>query len=286
MRILKYFIEYFIIINLFFLFKIIGFKKSSDLGEIIGKIFGPLFRNKKKIIDNLAKANIGIDNKEREDIINSMWGNYGRILSEYPHLKDFRSSKLKQHISINGKEILDDIVNSNKQVVFISGHFSNFELMAMCIESGGVNLAAIYRPLNNLFLNSTMEKIRKNYICKKQIKKGRSGSRELIKLINNGYSVALMIDQRVSEGIPIKFFSEDALTTTIPAQLFKKYKLDIIPVDIKRYDSHDFKISFEKPFKFNEDDTIKNITEKLNQKLENFIKKHPKQWIWTHDRWK
>ena len=93
MRILKYFIEYFIIINLFFLFKIIGFKKSSDLGEIIGKIFGPLFRNKKKIIDNLAKANIGIDNKEREDIINSMWGNYGRILSEYPHLKDFRSSK-------------------------------------------------------------------------------------------------------------------------------------------------------------------------------------------------
>ena len=71
--------------------------------------------------------------------------------------------------------------------------------MAMQLEKSGINLAAIYRPLNNKYLNNTMEHIRKKYICKKQIKKGRSGSRELIKNFNDGSSIALMIDQRVRE---------------------------------------------------------------------------------------
>ncbi len=92
-------------------------------------------------------------------------------------------------------------------VIFVSGHFNNFELMAMYLEKSGINLAAIYRPLNNKFLNPLMEKIRKNYICKKQIKKGIAGTKETLKYFKEGTSIALMIDQRVSEGIKSKFFN-------------------------------------------------------------------------------
>ena len=106
--------------------------------------------------------------------------------------------------------------------------------MAMEIEKNGINLAAIYRPLNNKFLNHTMETIRKNYICKNQIKKGMSGSREILKFIKQGYSIALMIDQRVSEGISSNFFNRKAMTTTIPASLVKKFNIDIVPVYIER----------------------------------------------------
>ena len=110
--------------------------------------------------------------------------------------------------------------------------------MAMHIEKSGINLAAIYRPLNNYFLNPTMEKIRKKFICEKQIKKGVSGTKEILKHFKSGTSIALMIDQRVSQGIKSKFFNKDALTTTIPAQFVKKFNCKIVPIFIERNDVH------------------------------------------------
>jgi len=286
MKIFKYFFEYIFISILLFIFKLIGYENASNLGEKIGKLLGPYFRNKDKIINNLKQSNIGSNDSEREKIIKKMWGNYGRILSEYPYLKKFKKNSLNKYITVEGLDHLKEIKKNKKKVVFISGHFNNFELMAMQIENSGINVAAIYRPLNNFFLNNTMEKIRINDICKKQIKKGKAGTRELIKLFNEGYSVALMIDQRVSEGIPVKFFNKTALTTTIPAQLVKKYDCEVVPVYIERFNKNYFKINFEKPLIFKKDSSLDDITLQLNEKLELMILKNPDQWIWSHDRWK
>ena len=221
MKFIKYFFEYIIIKSLFLFFKLIGYERSSNLGEKIGKIFGPLFRSKKLILENLRFSKIGNDDKDRLKILEEMWGNYGRIFSEYPFIEKFKYGNLHNFININGQDILIEILKNKTQVIFISGHFSNFELMAQHIEKSNIKLAAIYRPLNNFFLNNTMEEIRKKFICKRQIKKGLSGTREVLKHINDGYSIALMIDQRVSEGIKVDFFNRKALTTTIPAQLIK-----------------------------------------------------------------
>ena len=286
MKIFKYFFEYIFISILLFIFKLIGYENASNLGEKIGRLLGPYFRNKDKIINNLKQSNIGSNDSEREKIIKKMWGNYGRILSEYPYLKKFKKNSLNKYITVEGLDHLKEIKKNKKKVVFISGHFNNFELMAMQIENSGINVAAIYRPLNNFFLNNTMEKIRINDICKKQIKKGKAGTRELIKLFNEGYSVALMIDQRVSEGIPVKFFNKTALTTTIPAQLVKKYDCEVVPVYIERFNKNYFKMNVEKPLIFRKDSSLDDITLKLNEKLELMILKNPDQWIWSHDRWK
>ena len=259
---------------------------SSDLGEKLGKLFGPYFRDKKITIRNLRDSKIGNNDDEREIIINDMWGNYGRILSEYPFIKYFNNEKLKNYIKLEGEENLVEIIKRKKNVVFVSGHFNNFELMAMQLDKKGIKLAAIYRPLNNYFLNKVMENIRKKYICKNQIKKGRSGTREFIKLINNGYSIALMIDQRVTEGVKCKFFGREAYTTTIPAQIVKKFKFDIIPVDIKRERSYYFRMIVHKPLNLRESESVEDITLKLNNTLEKMIRDKPSQWIWTHNRWK
>ena len=286
MKIIKYFFEYIFISLLLFFFKLIGYENASNLGEKIGKFLGPYFRSKDKIINNLKQSNIGNSDSEREQIIKKMWGNYGRILSEYPYLKKFKKNNLKNYIKIEGLEHLKEIKENKKKVVFISGHFNNFELMAMQIENSGINVAEIYRPLNNFFLNKTMEKIRIKDICKKQIKKGKAGTRELIKLFTEGYSVALMIDQRVSEGILVKFFNKTALTTTIPAQLVKKYNCEVVPIYIERFNKNYFKMNIEKPLIFKKDSSLDDITLKLNEKLELMILKNPDQWIWSHDRWK
>ena len=286
MKIIKYFFEFIFIIILLIIFKILGFKLASNMGGYIGKKIGPLFRSKQTILTNIKNAFPSANKADLELIIQSMWENYGRILAEYVFLKDFRKEKLNDYLEIEGKEHLNKVRDSNEQVVFVSGHFNNFELMAMQIEKSGINLAAIYRPLNNIFLNGIMEKIRKKYICKNQIKKGRSGTRELLKSFNNKKSIALMIDQRVSEGEKSNFFGQDAFTTTIPAQLVKKFGCKIVPIHIERYNDFYFKMKVEEPINYNKDSTIDEITLSLNKLLENMILKNPEQWIWSHNRWK
>ena len=215
-----------------------------------------------------------------------MWNNYGRIFAEYIFIKDFRSGKLSSNVEIEGQSIIEEIKNSNQQVVFISGHLSNFELMAMHLEKSGINLCAVYRPLNNIFLNEIMEKIRLKYICKNQIKKGIGGLKKLISLKKKNFSTALMIDQRVSEGIMSNFFGEKALTTTIPAQLVKKFSIPVVPVYIERIKGINFKITISKPLNFSKDKSTQNITDELNEILQNIIMRRPEQWIWSHNRWK
>jgi len=283
MKKFNHFLQYFFINIFFFIFKILGFKISSDLGNIIGKYLGPIFRSKKLIINNLEKAGIS---KNQNKIASNVLGNYGRILAEYVHLKNFKNNKLKKYISIEGAEHLESIKNNRKTVVFVSGHFNNFELMAMQIENSGIECAALYRPLNNPFLNKLMEKIRTRDICKTQIKKGRAGTREIIKNLKQGKSIALMIDQRVREGEKINFFNNLATTTTIPAQLIKKYNCDVVPVYIERNQNNYFKMYVSEPIKIKKTKSIKEITSFLNIILEKMILKNVDQWIWSHDRWK
>ena len=286
MKYIKYFFEFLFSIFFFIFFKIIGPKLSSNVSGKIFEIIGPFFRSKRVIHNNIKRALPEIDETNLKNIENSMWNNYGRIFAEYIFLKDFRYGKLASEVQIEGKEILNDIKENNKQVIFISGHLSNFELMAMFIEKSGINLSAIYRPLNNIFLNGIMESIRKKYICKNQIKKGLAGLKKLIKLKKKNYSTALMIDQRVSEGILSPLFNEKALTTTIPAQLVKKFNIPIVPVYIERINGLKFKITINQPLSFPQNLTQQQITDNLNQILEKFILSKPENWIWSHNRWK
>ena len=286
MKIINYFLQY-LLIKLFFLIcKIIGYKKASNLGKLVGEKVGPYLKSKKVIKNNINRI---LPNATKEDvnlIVKKMWGNYGRILSEYVFIKDFKEGNLEKYINVIGSEYLNDIRKKNIPVVFVSGHFNNFELMAMVIQKEGINLGAIYRPLNNFFLNKTMEKIRIKHICKIQIKKGLSGIREILNLFKKNVSIALMIDQRVTEGIKANFFNKEAFTTTIPAQLVKKFNCPVVSIYIERIEKYNFRLIINKPIYFAKDESLKQITEKLNYILEKMVLKNPEQWILTHNRWK
>ena len=286
MKLINYFLQFIFVILLFGLFKIFGLKKSSYVSGKLFELIGPLFRSKKIIIANIKRAYPNIQKLEIQNLIKSMWNNYGRVFSEYMFVKDFRLGSFDNNIEIEGQEVLENIKKQNKQVIFISGHFGNFELMAMHIEKSGINLAAIYRPLNNFFLNPIIEKIRKKYICKYQIKKGIGGMKKLMSLKKNNFSTALMIDQRVTEGIKQVFFKERAFTTTIPGQLSKKFHLPVVPIYIERIKNVKFKIKIMEPIEFSIDKSIEDITYELNKVLEKMILKKPEQWIWSHNRWK
>ncbi len=291
MKIIKYFFEALVIYILFFLFRVFGLKLSRKFSSFLLVKIGFIFRKKKIIRNNILKVFKEYSDLEIDNLINKMWSNYGLIFAEYIFLDKFRFNKFKQdHIEILGKEIIENIKKKGKPVIFISAHLSNFELMAMELEKKGLHLAAIYRPLNNFFLNPFMVYLRKKYICKKQIKKGLIGTRETINYLKNNNSIALMVDQRVGESERCPFFNIPAHTTTIPAQLAVKYDLEIIPIFLERKEDNFFKMEIQKPIKChktkNPDENKRNITIEINKTIEKMILRNPSQWIWTHSRWK
>ena len=286
MKTIKYFTQFLIVFIFFLIFKLLGLKLASYISGNIVSFIGPFFRSKNIIESNILKALPYSSKSEIKKISKMMWHNYGRILAEYMFIKEFRMSKVKNNIEIIGQEKLDTIKENNESVIFVSGHFNNFELMAMHLEKSGINLAAVYRPLNNKFLNFIMEKIRKKYICKNQIKKGISGTKQLLSFFKKKTSIALMIDQRVSQGIKSNFFQHEAFTTTIPAQFVKKFKCKIVPIYIERTEGVKFKLTIHNSIEYSNTETIESITLSLNTLLEKMILKNPEQWIWSHNRWK
>ncbi len=272
-------------VSIFFIFgRILGLNLSRKIFSRLFNLLGPLFKSRKIINQNFMIFSKNISEFEKEKIIKDMWSNYGMTFIEYIFLNYFRKSN--EHIEISGEENLPSEQKNSKPVIFISGHFANFELMSMEITKKKIDLATIYRPLNNFFLNPFMEYLRKKYICKNQIKKGINGVRDTIQHIKKGRSIALMVDQRVSEGELITFFNKEALTTTLPAQLALKFNLKIVPVFIQRNQNNIFKIEFQKQINPKDFNTKNEITKTLNETLEKMIDRNPNQWIWTHNRWK
>ena len=281
---IKYLLQSIIFYLFLFIGRILGLNIGRKLFAFLFSIIGPHFKSKKIIKENLNIFFNSTSLRDENTIINDMWKNYGMTFVEYMFLNFFQ--KNNSHIDIEGEENLFITTLNEKPVIFVSGHFANYELMSMEITKKNISLATIYRPLNNIFLNPFMEYLRKKYVCKNQIKKGIKGVREVIEYVKKKHSIALMIDQRVSEGEKLNFFGKPAFTTTLPAQLSKKYNLDIIPVFIKRDEKNIFKIEFQKRINPKNFKGKLELTKELNRVLEKMIARNPNQWIWTHNRWK
>lgn len=284
MKIISYFLQSFLIYLFFLIGRILGLKISRRLFSFLFVYVGPIFKSKKIIENNLNIFSNKNPNTNIKKIQNNMWENYGKTFIEYIFLNYFK--KRNTHIKFENEDIFTKIKNNNKPVIFVSGHFANYELMSMEITKRNIPLATIYRPLNNIFLNPFMEILRRRYVCSNQIKKGINGVRQAIEFLKKKHSIALMIDQRVSEGKKIHFFDKLALTTTLPAQLSIKYNLEIIPVYIERLQDEKFIIEFQKPLQPNNFENKIDLTCELNKVLEKMVIRNPGQWIWTHNRWK
>ena len=283
-RTLNYFLQSLFVYLFFFIGRILGINLSRKFFSGMFILIGPFFKSNKIINKNLKIFSSTISLKDKSRIMKDMWGNYGKTFIEYIYLNRFR--KENKFVTIDGEENLQQISKENKPVIFISGHFANFELMSMEITKRNISLATIYRPLNNIFINPFMEFLRRKYVCKNQIKKGINGVRETIEFIKKNHCIALMIDQRISEGEKINLFNQPALTTTLPSQLSIKFNLEIVPVYIERIKDNKFKIEFQKRINPKNFRDKLELSRELNKVLEKMILRNPGQWIWTHNRWK
>jgi KDO2-lipid IV(A) lauroyltransferase len=269
--------------------RFIKVEAASNISAKISKFIGKKIAVHKLAKRNLSNAIPNLSEEEQEKILDDMWDNLGRIVGEFTFVAGLSEEKVNQFIDVP-KETEDNILslkNSKKGGIIFSGHIGNWELGPKLLVKYGINVSTVYRPLNNPYVEEMTSKLRKTDM----IGKNSAGSRKIIDVIKKGGFVIILADQKVSEGEPVKFFHDDAITTTSIARIALKYDIPIIPARIIRI-GNNFKFSaqVEKPLVIEKTDDINldvlAATRQINRKLEDWIKEFPSQWFWVHNRWK
>ena len=264
--------------------KIFPYRSRIHAGSLIFKIFiSPLTGNKKRIKSNLNLVMPNLIESEKNDLVNRCLNNIGMTMFELFSPKEFKLAGQRAKVHGPGMDLLEIARDKSKPVILISGHFGNYDVIRANLIFKGYELGALYRPMNNPYFNATYLK-NISTIGVPLFARGNSGMAEMMKFLQHGKSIALLIDQHMSNGEPLKFFGKTAFTATSAAKMALKYDAILMPFFVLRKGrTSDFDLHFEAPIKHS--NPIK-MTQDFNDRLEARVKENPDQWLWTHKRWK
>ena len=247
---------------------------------------GPKLNISNQAKENLLIAFPNIKDRDINTIIFKMWKNLGMVAAEFFHLRKI-SEERNSRIKVTGEEYINKYKNNG--VIFVSGHFANWEIIPLILRNYRNNVGGIYRHSNNFFVNNWVVRQRYKNTTPIQIKKGSSGAREMLNLLRKNGAIAMLVDQKLSSGVRVNFFGSDAMTSDGAASLAIKYNYPVIPMNVERTKGSNFKVSFHPEIKVNKtsdkQNDIKAFTTEINKFLEKCITKNPEGWFWIHNRW-
>lgn len=285
----RYLCESFVVGFGLWFFGLFSVKFSSNISAKIAKFVGKFIAVNKLALNNLTLAMPELDFNARKKIIEQMWENLGRIVGEFVYICKSTPQDLMKNVEITEDSLknIEDLKNSNNGAIVFSGHIGNWELGPKTLIAKGLKINVVYRPLNNPLVEEMTAKIRGVNL----IEKGVNGTRKIIEALKNKELVIILADQKVSEGEKIKFFNDEAITTTSIARLALKYDVPLVPARVVRLGNNFlFRVDIEKNLVFKKSNDlncdITNLTLLINLKLEQWIKEYPSQWFWVHNRWK
>jgi Kdo2-lipid IVA lauroyltransferase/acyltransferase len=268
---------------------VFGLDRGSALCGWMARTLGPLSPPHKTAIRNMSECMPELSDAEVRTNVMLMWENFGRTMVELPQLHKLLPYREDSRTEVVNGEIADDVLANGKGAIFISGHFANWEMLAPCIRLRGYDLDGVYRSANNPLVNKWTMKLRGPNSFSSQSPKGRAGAKLIVGHIRSGTPVAMLVDQKMNDGIEAPFFDKPSMTAGAAAQMSEKYDCPIVPLHIRRINGVHFRVEFYPPIEIeksgNKADDILALTTAYNKFLEDRIREVPSQWMWMHNRW-
>ena len=270
----------------FTLFRAVGIDMASAIGGFLGRLAGRLAGSRNRIARrNIEESFPGIDTAQVQGIITGMWDNFGRLVAEFPHLHTidvYGGSR----VTITRDPGVDEF--ANLPAIFIGAHFGCFDLGILLALQKGVDLTIIYRPANNPLAERLIQSWR--HKCGGTwAPKGRTGSRLVLKGIRRKGAIAVLADQKYSQGIAVSFFGREAMTAPALAELALQHDIPLIPIRVLRKPGARFHVHLFQPLGVvrtgDAARDVHNILRSINATYENWIRTYPEQWLWLHRRW-
>lgn len=266
----------------------LGLERASRVGAWVMRRLGPRLSQHKTALRNLRLAFPEKTEAEREAIARAAWASAGATAGETPHLWRLNPYEPGSPVSVVGREHLDAIAASGKAAVFISGHFSNWEVITAVLCKGPVDSVITYRMLNNPHLDRLMSRLRGSMSNSPLVPKGLA-TRELMRALGKGRPVGLMNDQKFNEGLAIPFFGHEAMTAQGPSRLAVKYGVPVVPVATRRTGPGRFETVIYAPMwpveGLSEEAKVRELTQRVTGFIEERVREMPEQWFWMHRRW-
>jgi KDO2-lipid IV(A) lauroyltransferase len=261
---------------------------ASALGGYFAAIIGPHVSRTRIARRNLAMAMPTLDRPETEKIIKGMWNNIGRTFVEYPHITRMDFPTMRGLAELEGIEHIRNADLAGRGGIFFTGHLGNFEFGPKLFASHGFPLHVVFRRSNNPGLHTLIHTLRNRYLAG-SISKGKAGSRQMIEILKKGERIGIMLDQKMNDGIPVRFFGVDAMTAPAVARLALKYRCHVLPTRIIRTAGVKHKVIVYPPIAIPDTGDlhkdVHTIMTRINSILEGWIREYPEQWFWVHNRW-
>lgn len=278
----KHYAEAAVVYLLFTAFRQFSLDSASTIGGLMARSIGPYLSAHKTARENLKIAFPKLSRSEQNTLLDKMWDNLGRVAAELSYLPN---DVLLKRIKITGAE---NLPAQGKPAFMFSGHIGNWELLACIAKHNYRPVTGVYREANNPVVDEMITKIRApRYVS--LIPKGRQGAVKIVRSIKNNEAIAMLVDQKMNDGVPVPFFGMNAMTATAIAELALRYDMPIVPARVFRIDGANFEgtiypsITYQKTGDKEKD--VYNILLAINQILEGWIREHPEQWFWVHKRW-
>ena len=268
-------------------FRLMPVDAASAAGAGLLRVVGPLSPAHRTAARNIALAFPGMQAAERRRLLRAQWGNVGRLFAEFP-LTD-RLTPALGRVEIVGGEQLQLIAREHRPAVLISGHFSNWEIMAAVIVHLGVDCQITYRAANNPGIDRRIIEGRRRYGVKLLAPKGGDGSREILDAMKAGQSVAFLNDQKFNGGVNAPFFGRSVQTAHGPTRMALRFDAPMIPMSVQRLRGARFRVVVHPPLEFprtgdRQADIAAGVAA-VNAFMEARVRERPEEWFWVHKRW-
>ncbi len=259
---------------------------ASGLGGWIGRTVGPVMGQTRKAARNLARAFPENSAAQNRLIIRGMWDNLGRVIAEYPHLPRICATLEGGRCEIVGIEHVRALAHDDRPGILFGGHLANWEVQPFIARYTELSLGLIYRAPNNPYVDRLLRRLRDTSML---FRKGREGAHGLYALLRRGGHLAMLVDQKMNDGIPVPFFGRDAMTAPAIAQFALRLDCVLVPVRTERLNGARFRVTVFPPLEFQPtgdraaDEAA--LMRKINAIIEEWVRARPEQWLWLHRRW-
>ncbi len=272
----------------FSLFRLIPIDWASGLAGGLARSIGPKLGVSNRARRNIKRALPELNSRERETVVRDMWDNLGRVVGEYPHMRRLHAKGAGKRLEIIGADFIDQLRDDDKPGIFMMAHLGNWEFSGLASSQRGLAVDRVYRQANNRLTEWLLNQGRAS-IEGTLIPKGSAGAKQILSSLKAGNHLALLVDQKMNDGIPVPFFGVDAMTAPALAQLALRLKCPVVPVRVKRLKGANFQVIVSPPMKFRmsgdrQADVLAYMTE-INAIIESWIRDTPGQWLWLHNRW-
>ena len=273
---------------LFGFFRLLPVAWASGIAGTLARAIGPRLAISRRARQNLRRALPDLGDERLEEVVRGMWDNLGRVAAEYAHLGQYRVYEPGGRIEMVGAENIRRYGATGERAIFFSGHFGNWEVATLAVTQAGLGVAEIYRAANNPIVDGIVNYAR-SAVGSELVPKGTLAARRARAALKQRRHIALLVDQKMNDGIPVPFFGRDAMTAPALAKFALHFGCAVVPVRVDRLPRSRFRITAEPPLSYErtgdaERDTLALMTQ-VNQVLERWIREKPDHWFWLHRRW-